>query len=61
VAPAGGPYRLLNLQANQGNSTFGNGPWRVYSPDLRQIELYFQGARVTLGANVTDSVLVIPR
>lgn len=61
VAPAGGPYRLLNLQANQGNSAFGNGPWRVYSPDLRQIELYFQGARVTLGANVKDSVLVIPR
>lgn len=61
VAPAGGPYRLLNLQANKGNSAFGNGPWRVYSPDLRQIELYFQGARVTLGPNVTDSVLVIPR
>jgi hypothetical protein len=61
VAPTGGPYRLLNLQANKGNSAFGNGPWRVFSPDLRQIELYFQGARVTLGPNVTDSVLVIPR
>jgi len=61
VAPTGGPFRLLNLQANKGNSAFGTGPWRVFSPDLRQIELYFQGARVTLGPNVTDSVLIIPR
>jgi hypothetical protein len=61
VAPAGGPYRLLNLQANKGNSAFGNGPWRVHSPDLRQIELYFQGARVTLGPNVQDTVRVIAR
>ena len=61
VAPTGGPFRLLSLQANKGNSAFGTGPWRVFSPDLRQIELYFQGARVTLGPNVTDSVLVIPR
>lgn len=61
VAPAGGPYRLLNLQANQGNSAFGNGPWRVHSPDLRQIELYFQGARVTLGPNIQDTVRVIAR
>lgn len=61
VASAGGPYRILNLQANQGNSAYGNSPWRVYSPDLRQIEIYFQGARVLLSANVKDTVTVIPR
>jgi hypothetical protein len=61
IAPAGGPYRILNLQANQGNSAYGNSPWRVYSPELRQIEIYFQGARVLLSANVKDTVTVIPR
>jgi hypothetical protein len=61
VASAGGPYRILTLQANQGNSAYGNSPWRVYSPDLRQIEIYFQGARVLLSANVKDTVTVIPR
>lgn len=61
LAPAGGPYRLLNLQANQGNTAYGNGPWRVYSPDLSQIEIYFQGARVLLSSNVKDRVAVIPR
>lgn len=61
VAPAGGSYRILNLQANQGNSAFGKGPWRVYSPNLLQIELYFQGARVKLGPNIVDTVEVIAR
>lgn len=61
VAPAGGPYRLLNVPGTKGNSAYGNGPWRVFSPDLRQLELYFQGARVTLGSNVKDTVRVIAR
>jgi hypothetical protein len=61
VAPADGAYRLLNVPGTKGNSAYGNSPWRVYSPDLRQIEIYFQGARVLLSANVKDTVTVIPR
>jgi hypothetical protein len=61
VAPAGGAYRLLNVPGTKGNSAYGNGPWRVHSPDMRQLELYFQGARVTLGPNVKDTVRVIAR
>jgi hypothetical protein len=60
VAPNGGPYQLVNLRAIKGTRVYGNGPWRVYSPELQRFELYFQGARVTLGPNVIDHVQVIP-
>ena len=60
VAPNGGPYQLVNLRAIKGTRIYGNGPWRVYSPELQRFELYFQGARVTLGPNVIDHVQVIP-
>jgi hypothetical protein len=60
VAPNGGPYQLVNLRAIKGTRIYGNGPWRVYSPELLRFELYFQGARVTLGPNVIDHVQVIP-
>ena len=60
VAPNGGPYQLVNLRAIKGARIYGNGPWRVYSPELQRFELYFQGARVTLGPNVIDHVQVIP-
>jgi len=60
VAPSGGTFRLVNLQAIKGTRVYGNGPWRVYSPELQRLELYFQGARVMLGPNVKDHVQVIP-
>ena len=60
VAPSGGSYQLVNLRAIKGSRIYGNGPWRVYSPELHRFELYFQGARVTLGPNVIDQVQVIP-
>lgn len=60
VAPNGGPYQLVNLRAIKGTRIYGNGPWRVYSPELQRFELYFQGARVSLGPNVIDHVQVIP-
>jgi hypothetical protein len=60
VAPNGGPYQLVNLRAIKGTRVYGNGPWRVYSPELQRFELYFQGARVTLGPDVRDHVQVIP-
>jgi hypothetical protein len=61
VAAAGGPFRVVSLQANKGSRVYGNAPWRVYSPDLRKVELYFQGAIVVLDARVDDRVEVNPR
>jgi hypothetical protein len=60
VAPSGGTFRLVNLRAIKGTRVYGNGPWRVYSPELQRFELYFQGARVMLGPNVRDHVQIIP-
>lgn len=61
VAAAGSAYKLVNLSANKGTTVYGNSPWRVYSPELRRVELYFQGARVVLAPSVTDHVQVVPR
>lgn len=52
---------VINFFMEQGNNAFGNRPWRVHTLDLRQIELYFQGGRVTLAPYAQDTVRVIPR
>jgi hypothetical protein len=60
VAAAGRAYKLVDLSATKGTRIYGNSPWRVYSNDLRQVELYFQGSRVVLGPSITDHVQVVP-
>jgi hypothetical protein len=60
VAAAGSAYSLVNVNVINGTRIYGKSPWRVYSPDLRQVELYFQGARVVLAPSITDHVQVVP-
>ena len=60
VASSGSAYKLVDLSTTKGTRIYGNSPWRVYSPDLRQVELYFQGARVVLAPSIIDHVQVVP-
>jgi hypothetical protein len=38
----------LNLQAGEGKSIYGTPPFKVYSPDLKAVKVYFQGQLVKL-------------
>ena len=38
------------LQADQGRSFYGAAPWRVFSPDLQNTVIYFQGQRIRFDA-----------
>lgn len=60
VSSAGKAYKLVDLSSTKGTRIYGRSPWRVYSPDLPQVELYFQGSRVLLAPSITDHVQVIP-
>lgn len=60
IASAGRAYKLVDLRSAKGTRIYGKIPWRVYSPDLLQVELYFQGARVLLDSSIIYHVQVVP-
>lgn len=56
ITDASGRTERHELAADQGRSFFGKPPWQLQSPALRDLQIFFQGSRITLPRGATDRV-----
>ncbi len=54
-----GRPQQFRLEAGEGRSFYGPPPWQLHSSQLRQAQLYFQGWKVRLPAQVADRVELV--
>ena len=52
----GQPSSLLKLTAGEEKSIFGRAPFKIYSSDLKSIEIYFQGQLIKLPTSDTKQI-----
>lgn len=56
VTDASGKTERHDLLAEQGKSFFGKPPWQLQSPALRDLQIFFQGSKITLPRGASDRV-----
>ncbi len=61
VTDASGKTQRYDLLPEQGQSFFGKAPWQVQAATFRDLQVFFQGARITLPRGVTDRVELVER
>ncbi len=54
-----GALTQAEITPDQSRSFFGRAPWQVQASSLRDLQIFFQGARITLPRNATDRLELI--
>jgi len=52
---------MVHLNAGESKSVYGTPPWQLSSQDLQQLQVFFQGSRVTIPADATQRVALIEK
>lgn len=61
VTDASGTVTRQQITPDQGQSFFGKAPWQVQAASLRDLQFFFQGARIVVPRNATDRIELIER
>ena len=61
VTDASGTITRQQITPDQGQSFFGKAPWQVQAASLRDLQFFFQGARIVVPRNATDRIELIER
>lgn len=61
VTDASGKAERHELLSEQGRSFFGKPPWQVQAQSMRDLQIFFQGSKITLPRGATDRVELTER
>lgn len=61
VTDASGTTERHEVTADPGRSFYGKAPWQLQSQGLRDLQIYFQGSRITLPRTAGDRVELVER
>lgn len=61
VTDASGKTERHELVSEQGRSFFGKPPWQVQAQSMRDLQIFFQGSKITLPRGATDRVELTER
>jgi hypothetical protein len=59
VTDGTGALTRAEITPDQSRSFFGRPPWQVQASSLRDLQVFFQGARIPLPRNATDRLELI--
>lgn len=54
VTDASGALTRAEITPEQSRSFFGKAPWQVQASSLRDLQVFFQGSRITIPRNAND-------
>ncbi len=55
VVDANKQATFVQLKAGEGRSVYGSAPWQISGPQLQKVQIFFQGARVSVPDSITQS------
>jgi hypothetical protein len=59
VTDGSGALTRADITPDQSRSFFGKAPWQIQASSLRDLQVFFQGSRITLPRNATDRIELI--